>query len=348
MPGLKQAWYIISWYIKKLGPKGKKQIPQEVYDDENNIVHDLDFVLDKWKSEYEKLYKSDNRTFDNTFYNDVIELLRMAENRMADPLYVENPELNGNITRKEIDSIIGGLKNKKAAGIDKIPSEVLKTVNVKNCLHRFFQFYFDTGLLPTIWLKAIIRPIPKSRTNDPRVPLNYRGVNLLSCIYKAYSCIINSRLSTYLEKYHLIEDEQNGFRNGRSCLEHIYSLYSIIKNRKNQSKDTFVAYIDFTKCFDLIDRKMLFYKLTEYGIDGKMYQTLKKMYSNTMSCVNFNNCLTDWFYTLNGCRQGDVTSPTAFSIVINDLIKELKYCIIWIVSPGAYFKKGGLDDILAH
>ncbi len=43
-----------------------------------------------------------------------------------------------------------------------------------------------------------------------------------------------------------------------------------------------------------------------------------------MSCVNFNDVLTDWFYTHNGCRQGDVTSPTAFSIVINDLIKELK------------------------
>ncbi len=24
------------------------------------------------------------------------------------------------------------------------------------------------------------------------------------------------------------------------------------------------------------------------------------------------------------------------------------YCIIWIVSRGAYFQKGGLDDILAH
>ncbi len=50
-----------------------------------------------------------------------------------------------------------------------------------------------------------------------------------------------------------------------------YLLYSIIKkkNRKNMSKDTFVAYIDFMKCFDLIDRNLLFYKLTEYGIDGK-------------------------------------------------------------------------------
>ncbi len=199
------------------------------------------------------------------------------------------------------------------------------TDDQRHSLHKFFQYYFDTGLLPTHWLKAVIKPIPKSKANDPRIPLNYRGVNLLSCIYKAYSCIINKRITTYLERYHLIEDEQNGFRGGRSCLDHIYTLYSIIQNRKNQSKDTYVAYIDFTKCFDLIDRNILFYKLTEYGIDGKMYYTLKKMYSNTMSCVNFNNSLTDWFYTLNGCRQGDVTSPTAFSIVINDLIKELKY-----------------------
>ncbi len=54
------------------------------------------------------------------------------------------------------------------------------------------------------------------------------------------------------------------------------------------SKDTFVAYIDFMKCFDLIDRNMLFYKLTEYGIDGKLYRTLKMMYTNTMSAVNIN------------------------------------------------------------
>ncbi len=90
------------------------------------------------------------------------------------------------------------------------------------------------------------------------------------------------------------------------------------------SKDTFVAYIDFMKCFDLIDRNLLFYKLTEYGIDGKLYRTLKMMYTNTMSAVNINNSLSDWFYTENGCRQGDVTSPTAFSILINDLLKELK------------------------
>ena len=69
---------------------------------------------------------------------------------------------------------------------------------------------------------------------------------------------------------------------------------------------------------------MLYFKLIETGIDGKMYFALKSMYSNTMSCVDINGNLTDWFHTTNGCRQGDVTSPTAFSILINDLIKEIR------------------------
>ncbi len=215
------------------------------------------------------------------------------------------------------------LKNNKAPGIDKIPNGVLKSTAVKNCLLKLYQYYFDTGIFPSCWNKAVIKPIPKSKTKDPRVPLNYRGINLLSNIYKAYSSIINRRLSQYLETNDLLDDVQNGFRKDRNCLDHIYVLYSIIRNRKNKSLDTFVSYIDFYKCFDVIDRNLLFFKLTEYGIDGKIYQTLKRMYSDTFSCVNINENLTDWFATENGCRQGDVTSPTAFSILINDLLKEL-------------------------
>ncbi len=139
----------------------------------------------------------------------------------------------------------------------------------------------------------------------------------------ATGSIINKRLTSYLENNNLLEDVQNGFRHDRNCIDHIFVLYTIIRNRKNQSLDTFVAYIDFYKCFDIIDRNLLFLKLTQYGVDGKMYDALKSMYSNTYSRVNINDKFTDWFQTNNGCRQGDVISPTAFSIMINDLLKEL-------------------------
>ncbi len=137
---------------------------------------------------------------------------------MSDPLYVDNSVLNGNITIDEINMVIDRLKNRKAPGIDEIPNEVLRSEPVKNCLHKFFQYYFDTGLLPSCWSNAIIKPIPKNKKSDPRVLLNYRGINLLSCIYKCYSSVINRRLLKYLENNNLICDEQNGFREKRSCL----------------------------------------------------------------------------------------------------------------------------------
>ncbi len=311
-------------YIKKLGPKKSNKIIEEVYDQDGNIKCDIESVLSKWKSEFENLYKSESDSFDNVFYEEIKLLLQTRECNMSDPLYVSNAFLNRNITLEEVSNVVDRLKNNKAPGIDLIPNEVLRSNAVKKCLLAFFQFYFDTGLLPQCWGKAVIKPIPKSKSNDPRIPLNYRGINLLSCVYKTYSTVINKRLLTFLESNNLLCDEQNGFRANRSCLEHIYTLYTILKNRKNISLDTYVAFIDFSKCFDLIDRDMLYFKLIETGIDGKMYFTLKSMYSNTMSCVNINGNLTDWFYTMNGCRQGDVTSPTAFSILINDLIKEIR------------------------
>ncbi len=311
-------------YIKKLGPKKSNRIVEEIYDQDGNVKNDLESVLAKWKSEFENLYKTESDSFDDVFHEEIKALLRTHELNMNDPLYVSNAFLNRNITLEEVNNVIDRLKNNKAPGIDMIPNEVLRSVSVKKCLLTFFQFYFDTGLLPQCWGKAIIKPIPKSKSNDPRIPLNYRGINLLSCVYKAYSTVINKRLLTFLETNKLLCDEQNGFRANRSCLEHIYTLYSIIKNRKNMSCDTYAAFIDFSKCFDLIDRDMLYFKLIETGIDGKMYFTLKSMYSNTRSCVNINGNLTEWFYTMNGCRQGDVTSPTAFSILINDLIKEIR------------------------
>ena len=65
-------------------------------------------------------------------------------------------------------------------------------------------------------------------------------------------------------------DEQNGFRGNGNCIDHIFSLTSIIKNRKNRGLSIYIAYIDDEKAFDKVDRDLLLYKLLnirryEYG-----------------------------------------------------------------------------------
>ena len=82
---------------------------------------------------------------------------------------------------------------------------------------------------------------------DPYNPLSYRPISLISIPCKIYADVLNMRLSTWLEENELLAEEQNGFRKKRSCLDHIYSLISVIKNRKLKRQQTYVCFIDAKK-----------------------------------------------------------------------------------------------------
>ena len=186
-------------------------------------------------------------------------------------------------------------------------------------IRSLFQLIFDTSIIPSLWRKAIIYPILKDPSSDRRIPMNYRGISLLSCISKLYSAFINNRLKTYLEENELLSDEQKGFRAGRSCEDHVFTLNSLIRNNES----IFATFIDLKKAFDFVDRDMLLCKLLLYKVDGKIYQSIKSIYANTTACVTLNGKSTNWFDCKSGVKQGDNCSPTLFSIFIDDLVREL-------------------------
>ena len=161
---------------------------------------------------------------------------------------------------------------------------------------------------------------------DPRTPEQYRGISLLSTISMLFISIINNRLTRYLDDNNLYADEQNGFRGDRNCIDHIFSLTSIIKNRKNRGLSTYIAYIDAEKAFDRVDRDLLLYKLLNIGIGGRMYDIIKNIYTGTSSCINVNGFMTKYFQSINGVRQGDCLSPTLFGIFINDIAEVINNC----------------------
>ncbi len=136
---------------------------------------------------------------------------------------------------------------KKSVGFDKIPNEVLKLNGFREVLLNLMRYCFESGLAPSSW----ITPIPKGADKDPCVPLNYRGISLLSYVQKIYSSILNKRLMQYLEFFDLLVDEQNGFSKNLSCVDHIYAFTSAVQNRLSVGQSTFAACIDFQKAFDL-------------------------------------------------------------------------------------------------
>ena len=233
----------------------------------------------------------------------------------------ESSTLNCNFTYLEVSKCIDSTKLRKAY-LD-LPNEVTKNDYAKVLLHQFFNLCFNSGLNPTDWDYSNIKPISK-KDKDPRDPLNNRCITIMCCISKIYSKLLNVRLQKYLEDNNILVEEQNGFRASRSCIDHIFSLCTILRNRKAMGLDTFLAYIDYKKAFDSVDRNLLLFKLSKIGVVGKFYCAISSLYQNPKSKVVLNEFETDYFDCPIGVKQGDCLSPTLFAIFINDLAEEIK------------------------
>lgn len=310
--------------LNKLGPKTKRKIPIEVYNSRNEVVTDLPEVLNKWKTDFERLYNLDNQSGNSDSDTHIKFAITQYESNMLDPLFIENSALNGDFTLDEIRHVIDKSKNGKAAGIDKIPYEALKNDMVITVLQNLFQLCFDTGKVPSVWLKSILKPIEKAKDNDPKIPLNYRGISLICCCAKLYSSLLNNRITTYFDSINFISDEQNGFRKNRSCVDHIFTIDSVLRNTVRSGGSVFAAFIDFEKAFDGINREYLLYKIYNSGINGKLYWAIKSLYRNNEVCVKVNEYFTDWFNSSRGVRQGDTLSPMLFAVYIDDLARAIK------------------------
>ncbi len=316
----REFWRLIS----NIGPCKKKpnNIPLEVLLENGEVIKDVPTVLNTWKEKYKDLFKeAAPNCFDDAYLHEKICELNELENNMSN---TPTSFLNSMILPHEVRKCIFTAKNNKSIGLDNLPYEILKNEISVSLLTKLFNVIFQSRIVPSLWLKAIIKPIPKSAMTDARMPLQYRGISLLSTVSKLYTGILNKRLSEFAECQGLFVEEQNGFRRERSCEEHVFSLSSIIENNLNESKHSFAAFVDMEKAFDKVNRQLLFHKLLTLGIDGNFYHSVKSLYKNNEYSVKLNDYFTDWFNVDMGVRQGDCLSSTLFALFINDLALEIK------------------------
>ena len=155
-------------------------------------------------------------------------------------------------------------------------------------------------------------------------PLKYRGLALQCCMYTILSSILNARIVKFVEENELIVNEQNGFRSGRSCAHHVFTLINLIRNKCKTKENIYATFVDFRKAFDVVNLGLLYHRLESIGIDGMLLKLIKSVYTNTRNYIRINDDLTSSLSSSKGLRQGDNLSPTLFSLYINDLISRLK------------------------
>ena len=309
-------------FIKQLGPTKRTSIPMEVEID-GKVVNDVNLVIKKWRSDFEQLYANTTRdNFDNSFKKQ--ELLELESNSVENDNLPGYNTLNCKISLEELQKVINKSKNGKAVGLDGIPNELLRHEIVIKLLHCLFNICMELKMIPDIWRKAILHLIPKDKSNSTN-PLKYRGLSLQSCIFKLFCSVLNNRLNSYFSDIGAIADEQNGFRGGRSCLHHIFSLLTVARNEIKSSKgQLFATFIDFRKAFDYVDRDLLICKLAKLGVRGPMLTILKEIHRDTTNQIRLNGLFSESFCSKIGILQGNTASPTLFSSYIDGLIREIK------------------------
>ena len=242
----------------------------------------------------------------NPEYN---EAFRLSKDALNDPIH-----------DKEINTAIKSLKLNKSSGVDDILNEyIISTKHTFVPIYRkIFNLILQNGIIPSDWVKGNIIPIYKNK-GSKNEPANYRPITLLSCIGKLFTSIINTRLTNFLEDNRILNETQSGFRKEYSTVDNIMTLYSLIEYYKSKKQNLFCCFVDFTKAFDNIWRVGLWQKILKHGIEGKIFNIIRNMYSEIKSCITINGNSSGYFTCDKGVRQGENLSPLLFAIYLNDL-----------------------------
>ena len=151
---------------------------------------------------------------------------------------------------------------------------------------------------------------------------NKRGIGVgQPALRKIYRKILNGRLMATLERHCSLSQKQHGFMRG--CDSPLFTLSETLANRKDQRTETFCLFLDYKKAFDTVDHTLLWKKLWDAGVRGRLFRVIRELYNDLETCVLVNGEPSRSFSIRQGVIQGDVLSTTLFLVYVNDLLCEI-------------------------
>ena len=229
----------------------------------------------------------------------------------------------------EVANVIDRMK--KSGGSEDIPVKFLKFCSnfVSEWICRIFNFSVQTATFPTLLKKAKVTPVYKkgSRTDIS----NHRPIAVLSNISKIFDELINCRIKHYFTSKNLLSQNQFGFRAKKSTEQATLMLIDRVMPALESGKYAICVFLDFSACFDTIDRNILFEKLNRYGVRGICLEFIKSYFTGRTQYVNVLECKSEVQHQNLGVIQGSKCGPTFFDIYSNDinLLCQTEECLLY-------------------
>ena len=268
-------------------------------------------ILEEEKLFYKKLYernKNINNQHSDLFFNESIPKLADDDKALCD-----QP-----INMHECSKALLCLKNGKSPGSDGFPPEFYKMFwkSIGSLVYDSLAYAINNKHLSIEQKRGILKLILKKDKN-PCYLKHWRPISLLNTDYKVLAQIFALRLQKVLP--HIISEFQNGYMIGRFIGYNIRTIVDVINYANISKKDCLIAFLDFEKAFDQLDRSFIEHTLIAFNFGPYFREIIKMMYTNVKSCVTNNGYSTEFFEIQRGIRQGCPMSALLFILAVETL-----------------------------
>lgn len=236
------------------------------------------------------------------------------------------------VTAEEVARALRTAPPGRSPGLDGIPVELYRRFKAAFCplLARLFTAIAALGQLPAGFTEGLITILFKS--GDRSDPANYRPITLLCTDYRLYAKVLALRLNPCLAD--LIDEEQTAFVPGRRIGENVLALQCLPELLRREGRWAVVAFCDFRKAYDTVDRGFLLSAMRELGVGEGLLAMVSLLLSDTRARATVNRWVSTPEASTAGVRQGCPLAPLLYLFIAQALLRLLKARGIGIQAAG--------------
>ena len=228
------------------------------------------------------------------------------------------------VSAEEVMAALATAATGHSPGPDGLPYEMYSkfSAHLVPLLTSLFSAVGRQRLKPRSFLDGAISTLFKDK-GERDLPANYRPLTLLGCDYRLLAKVLANRLGPCLAE--AIGLEQSAFLKDRGIGQNIMLLQMLPQLLKLQNRSAAIAFCDFAKAYDTIDRGFLLAAMDAMGAGEGFISWVDTLLTDTRAVAIVNGHVSKAVSFKAGVRQGCPLAPLLYLFIAQALQSWLQY-----------------------